>query len=224
LRLNSFVARATGVSRRAADGLIAEGRVTVNGSSAVIGQTIDPAIDQITLNGKALSAAPKLTVMLNKPAGYVVSRSGQGSRTIYDLLPAQLHALKPVGRLDKESSGLLLLTNDGELADRLTHPRYKKLKIYRVKLDRVLAPPDRRAAEQGIELPDGLSRLQLEPIGRDGRRWQVTLGEGRNRQIRRTFAALGYRVTALQRTAFGPYDLGDLTACKWQAVNNVSES
>src|SRR5690606_28032606 len=137
-------------------------------------------------------ATGTVTIMLNKPVGYVVSRAGQGSRTIYDLLPPEYHHLKPIGRLDKDSSGLLLLTNDGQLAQDLTHPQYQKIKIYEVELNIPPLQPHREtSSNHGVELDHGNSRLILDPLEDDGgRSWRFTMHEGRNRQIRRTFAAL----------------------------------
>jgi 23S rRNA pseudouridine2605 synthase len=152
--------------------------------------------------------------MLNKPEGYVSSRKGQGRPTIYDLLPLEYRRLKTVGRLDQNSSGLLLLTNDGDLAQQLTHPRFAKVKVYEVLLDRPLEPLHQQMiADIGIDLPDGKSQLGLEEMAtsEDARTtWRVTMREGRNRQIRRTFRALGYEVERLHRTDFGSYKLGDL--------------
>lgn len=166
----------------------------------------------MALDGRPITPAVKsLTILLNKPAGYVVSRDGQGSQTVYDLLPAEYHSLKPVGRLDKDSSGLLLMTNDGELANRLTHPRYAKEKVYEVTLDKTLAGEVIQSIRAGIQLEDGPSALQLKPLDASGRRWQVTMSEGRNRQIRRTFGACGYKVKALKRVRLGPYSLNRLT-------------
>lgn len=209
MRINRFIAASTSLSRRAADRAIEAGRVTVNGKPATIATAISPE-DQVSLDGQLLTAPTSAqTILLNKPAGYVVSREGQGSRTIYDLLPPELANLKPVGRLDKDSSGLLLLTNDGELAHQLTHPSFQKLKIYEVALDQPLQPLHRQMiTDVGIELQDGSSQLGLERLkDGDDKQWRVTLSEGRNRQIRRTFAALGYRVTRLHRTQFGNYHL-----------------
>lgn len=205
MRINAYVARSTGISRRAADKAVIEGRVQVNGRRAAIGQDIDNG-DSVTLDGQPVKAEPKIiTIMLNKPVGYVSSRQGQGSQTIYDLLPARYHQLKPVGRLDKDSSGLMLLTNDGGLANQLTHPRYGKVKIYAIELDKPLLPGDKTHLDRGVELDDGASHIQIQQI--DGQHLTVALKEGRNRQIRRTFAALGYTVTKLNRTRFGDYYL-----------------
>ena len=222
MRINKFIAQATGMSRRKADEAIASGRAAVNGVPATLGQdTADT--DTVSLDGQPVQAPVAVrrhTIMLNKPAGYVVSRNGQGSRTIYDLLPAGYHNLKPVGRLDKDSSGLLLLTDDGQLAHELTHPSKHKIKVYEVTLDKPLAPLHRQMiSDHGIALADGASRLQLERL-RDGddKRWRVTMYEGRNRQIRRTFAALGYGIASLHRIAFGLYRLNGLRQGSWQNV------
>lgn len=208
MRINKFVARATGLSRRAADGAIEEGRLMINGRPAAPGADVN-ASDTVIMDGKPLVLpAAATTVMLDKPAGYVCSRDGQGSRTVYDLLPSEFHGLKPVGRLDKDSSGLLLLTDDGDLANRLTHPRYEKAKVYEVELDKPLAAEDEARLEEGVRLDDGPSKLGVS--GLDGRSLTVTMSEGRNRQIRRTFKALGYDVVKLRRTRFGPYGLDRL--------------
>ncbi|HVW23600.1 MAG TPA: pseudouridine synthase [Candidatus Saccharimonadales bacterium] len=211
MRLNKFVAQATGMSRRAADAAIAENRVLVNGQAPQAGQQVSDQ-DKVTLDGQALSVQSLTTIILNKPVGYVVSRAGQGAKTIYDLLPANYHSLKPVGRLDKDSSGLLLLTNDGELANRLTHPRFEHRKVYEIRLDTALQPLHQQMINDiGVQLKDGRSQLQLVKL-EDATHWRVRMHEGRNRQIRRTFAALGYTVIDLHRTEFGNFSLSDLKA------------
>lgn len=220
MRINRFVAQASGLSRRAADAAVAAGRVRLNGSLPLTGQAVRDG-DTVTLDGQVLAVpAACTTVMLNKPTGYVCSRRGQGSRTMYDLLPPELCQLKPVGRLDKDSSGLLLLTDDGELANRLTHPRFGKQKVYEIELDQPLRPADRQQiATVGVSLEDGPSRLQLRPqAGSGGRGWLVTMREGRNRQIRRTFAALGHRVVKLHRIQFGSYELGAVPPGQFRTV------
>lgn len=215
MRLNKFLAQATGMSRRAADTAIFDGRVQVNNGQPSAGYDVQEA-DLVTIDGHQVTIkAETQTIILNKPKGYVCSRNGQGSKTIYELLPAELHHLKPVGRLDKDSTGLLLMTNDGELAHRLTHPSFQKVKMYTVGLDASLQPLHHQMiSDYGIQLEDGISKLQLEKM-QDARHWQVTIHEGRNRQIRRTFAALGYTVTKLHRTDFGPYTLGRLPTGKY---------
>lgn len=206
MRINRYLALATGFSRRDCDELIKSGRVSLNGQTADLGQEVNDG-DDLRLDDKSLSLPDHQIVLLHKPVGYVVSRSGQGNRTIYDLLPQELHNLKPVGRLDKDSSGLLLLTNDGILANSLTHPSKTKNKLYQVLLDKDLSTNDQNAITAGVKLNDGVSKLLLTGSGKS---WVVTMHEGRNRQIRRTFDALGYRVIKLHRTRFGPYELDNL--------------
>lgn len=220
MRINRFIAAATGLSRRAADTAIATGRVTVNGRSAATGYDVTDS-DTVMVDGRAVRLAKKQTILFNKPAGYVTSRDGQGSRTIYDLLPAELHHLKPIGRLDKYSSGLLLLTNDGDLAQQLTHPSHQKTKIYEVSLSKPLQPLHRQMiADIGINLEDGPSQLQLDRLqAENDTAWRITMREGRNRQIRRTFGALGYTVTKLHRTHFGPYALGEFRSGSYQQIS-----
>jgi 23S rRNA pseudouridine2605 synthase len=220
MRINKFVAQATGLSRRGADQAIAEGRVAINQARATPGDDVASS-DTVTFDGRSITPdVKKLTIMLNKPVGYVVSREGQGAQTIYDLLPEEYHQLKPVGRLDKDSSGLLLLTNDGELANQLTHPSYAKTKVYEISLNEPLEPLHQQMiSDHGVSLEDGPSRLILERLGGAGQDWRVTMSEGRNRQIRRTFAALGYSVNKLHRTHLGNYSLGDLQPSKFQEID-----
>jgi len=230
MRINQYVAVATGMSRRAADKAIARGRVSINGQVASVGTEV-ASNDTVTLDNRPIIHPGHInvvTIMFNKPVGYVCSRRGQGSKTIYDLLPSELHHLKPVGRLDKDSSGLLLLTNDGALAHELTHPSFQKEKIYEVEIDKPLKAKDReKITKSGINIGDDRhSQFQLQqPVisNQKSRKllvpnsyFLVTLTEGRNRQIRRTFATLGYHVKQLHRIAFGSYRLGQLESgnCK----------
>lgn len=209
MRINKYIAQATGISRRAADDAIQQGRVKVNGYPVQAGLAVVDG-DVVTLDGQALQPRQEhTTIILNKPTGYVVSREGQGSQTIYNLIPQNLHHLKPVGRLDKNSSGLLLLTNDGQLANRLTHPSFQKSKIYELLLNKPLQPEHLKTiTDTGVSLDDGISRFVLKPTA-NTKEWTAELKEGRNRQIRRTFEALGYRVVKLHRTKFGDYELPD---------------
>ncbi len=165
MRLNKFIAASTVLSRRAADAAINDGRVTVN--SLPPKQGVDIAdTDEVRLDGELISPRQgHTTIMLNKPVGYVCSRDGQGSHTIFELLPAEYQRLQPIGRLDKDSSGLLLLTDDGEFANQLTHPRYEKAKIYEVTLDKPLEPLHQQMiSDHGINLEDGLSRFSISKI------------------------------------------------------------
>ncbi len=223
MRINKYIALSTKLSRRKADQAVAEKRVKVNGQAASTGQEVTDQ-DSVTLNGHKISPVKQLvTIKLNKPVGYVVSRNGQGSQTIYDLLPRQFHKLNPIGRLDKDSSGLLLLTNDGDLIQELTHPTKQKQKIYSVELNKPLRRTDRQAIEQGVILEDGISKLQLNELNNmngstKGQTWQVSMHEGRNRQIRRTFEKQGYRVTKLHRQQMGKYKLANIKSGQWEYV------
>lgn len=219
MRINRFIAIATGLSRRAADKLADSGEIYVNGRRIKTGYIVSEH-DEVTLSGKQLRMPGEFsTVMLNKPAGYVCSRAGQGSKTVYNLLPLQYHNLKPVGRLDKDSSGLLLLTDDGGLAQTLTHPSHRKMKRYELKINKPIKPEDwEKITQKGVRLDDGVSKFDLHWLTKDGKQWTATLYEGRNRQIRRTFAALGYKVTKLHRTIFGDYQLGNLPPGKFRQL------
>ena len=221
-RLNKFLARQLGISRREADVLIENETVTINNTLATLGARITPS-DSINVAGAPVSHKPAALryIAHNKPVDYVCSRRAQGSTpTIYSLLPPEFHALKPVGRLDKDSSGLLLLTNDGDFAYRMTHPKFAKTKQYRVRLDRDLEPLHQQMiSDFGIDLDDGRSQLILTRLDDNRREWHITMSEGRNRQIRRTFTALGYTVTRLHRTNFGNYALGDINQGEWRKVN-----
>ena len=220
-RLNKFVALSLGVSRRKADELIEKGKIIVDGQPARLGQQISK-VNHVSYNGNSLKIQDKKLIALNKPIGYLCSRASQGGvPTIYELLPTSLHHLKPVGRLDKDSSGLILLTNDGDFAHQMTHPSFYKIKRYLVTLDQPLQPLHRQMINDfGVQLPDGPSRLTLErQHDGDDHRWIVQMSEGRNRQIRRTFAALGYTVTKLHRTDFGSYSLGGMKRGEWQEIN-----
>lgn len=222
-RLNKFLAERLGLSRRQADDAIAAGKVQVNGETAVLGSRIDND-DKVCYNGKMVPMEVGYTYLaLNKPVGYVCSRKRQGEfPTIYELLPEQYRNLKTVGRLDKDSSGLILMTNDGDFAFRMTHPGFAKTKIYEVELDRALAPLHQQMiGDFGVEIGDGVSKLGLERMDDTRKRWQVAMSEGRNRQIRRTFGALGYTVVELHRTEFGPYQLDGLEMGKFVGVKRV---
>ena len=209
-RLNKFLALQLGISRRQADELIEKGRISINGKAAKLGERFKEG-DEIKLGEKIISKTreEKKYVIFNKPRGYVCSRKKQGeNETIYAILPKEFSVLKPVGRLDKDSSGILLLTNDGDFAFQMTHPKFRKVKEYLVSLDTPLQPIHQQMiADFGINLPDGKSQLGLERLDDSRKNWKVIMSEGRNRQIRRTFSAIGYKVEELHRTVFGSYIL-----------------
>ncbi|MFC6617539.1 pseudouridine synthase [Deinococcus radiophilus] len=206
-RLQKVLARAGVASRRASEELIQSGRVTVNGQSATLGQQVGPG-DDVRVDGQPIQAqAHTVTYMLHKPAGYVTSASDElGRETVLDAMPA-VAGLHPVGRLDRDSEGLLILTTDGALTQRLTHPRYEHEKVYRVWCDP--EPSERGLAElrRGVELEDGFARAEVQaaPSGA-----LALLREGRKRQVRRMFAAIGCPVDRLLRYRVGGLWLGDL--------------
>ena len=218
IRLNKFLAERLGFSRREADDLILASKVTINGTPATLGARIDKN-DKVCYNKKIVPFETDfLYLAMNKPVGYVCSRRSQGDTpTLYELLPKKYATLKTVGRLDKDSSGLILLTNDGDFAFQMTHPKFHKEKVYEVTLDRPLEPLHQQMiSDYGVMLDDGPSRFVV--IKKSPNSYIVTLSEGRNRQIRRTFIALGYRVTSLHRTQFGKYQLSGLEPGKYVII------
>lgn len=222
-RLNKYIAFHLGLSRREADDLISTGKVAVNDQTAELGGRVE-AGQTVTVFGKPIVEKAAYTYLaLNKPAGYVSSRKQQGDNpTLYSVLPEEYHSLKPVGRLDKDSSGLLLLTDDGDFAYQMTHPKFYKVKTYTVTLGAALEPLHQQMiSDYGVQLEDGPSKLSLERIGEDRKTWIVTMHEGRNRQIRRTFASLGYDVRTLHRTSFGAYRLDTLEPGTFEIVSKL---
>ncbi|MEI7631976.1 MAG: pseudouridine synthase [bacterium] len=218
MRLNKWIAAHSLHSRRKADELIASGRVAVNEVTAILGTTADDD-SIVTIDGKRIGTKMnndvKVVLLLNKPIGYVCSRNGQGAPTVYGLLPLKYHHLDIAGRLDKDSSGLVILTNNGELMQQLTHPSFKKEKVYNTTLDHALSQADQASIESGVKLEDGLSSLKLSLISADKKQWQVTMHEGRNRQIRRTFALLDYDVINLSRLSVSEYTLNGIEEGKY---------
>jgi 23S rRNA pseudouridine2605 synthase len=210
VRLAKFLAHAGVASRRAAERLLAEGRVTVAGEVVT-----DPARDVdessgVALDGQQVAPEPHEVHALNKPAGVVsTARDTHGRPTVVELVRSR-RRLYPVGRLDADSTGLILVTNDGELAERLTHPRYGVEKVYRAKVQP--ARVSRRALDalrDGVELEDGMTAPARARQPRPGV-LEITIREGRKRQVRRMCEAVGHRVVELERVAFGPLGLRDL--------------
>jgi 23S rRNA pseudouridine2605 synthase len=209
VRLAKYLAHAGVASRRAAEGLIAEGRVTVGGETVT-----DPAHDVsersgVEVDGAPVSAEPREVWAVNKPAGIVSTAKEPGPRRAVTELVESERRLYPVGRLDADSTGLILLTNDGELANRLTHPRFEVPKTYRLRLARPPSDGEVKRLQDGVELEDGPTAPAL--VGRKGRReLEVTIREGRKRQLRRMAEAVGNEVEALTRIRIGSLELGDL--------------
>jgi len=218
-RLNKYIATNLGISRREADDLISAGQVFINGHPAVLGARVEESA-KVLVKGKTVQPTTMVCLTLNKPPGYVSSRRAQSTTpTLYELLPPEFQTLKTVGRLDKDSSGLILLTNNGDFAFTMTHPKFHKTKIYTVTLDHPLEPLHQQTiSDSGVTLTDGSSKFTLTSLDASRKNWQVQLTEGRNRQIRRTFGALGYTVTKLHRTNFGNYALGDLKSGEWSEI------
>jgi 23S rRNA pseudouridine2605 synthase len=219
MRIQRALARSGVASRRHAEELVASGRVTVNGEIARIGQSVDPVRDAIVVDGVRIAApataAEATWIVLNKPSGVMTTRRDpEGRRTVFDLVPDH-PGLTYVGRLDLLTEGVLLLTTDGEAAHKLTHPSSEVERTY---VAHVRGDADAAAAEameHGVELDDGLvipRRADARPLGRGRWLFQVTLAEGRNREVRRLCEALGLTVDRLVRTKFGPIELGELEA------------
>jgi len=206
-RLQRSLARAGYGSRRACEELIRAGRVTVNGLEAELGRKVDPTVDRIEVDGHMASVDPEARyLMINKPPGMVTTMDDpQGRPTIVDLIPDGPRVF-PVGRLDMDSEGLLLLTNDGELANHLTHPRYGVEKEYLVEVTGAPSPKDLAALRTGIDLDDGPARvLAVDIVGSSGERTalKVVMGEGRKREVRRLMEAVSHPVVRLVRVRLG---------------------
>lgn len=219
-KLNKVLARAGIASRRACEDLIRQGRVRVNGHPARIEDRVDASTDTIMVDRQTLPKAPrKLYIMLHKPRGYVTTVSDpQGRRTVTDLvqLPQRLY---PVGRLDYDSSGLLLLTNDGDLAQRLTHPSFHVPRIYLVSVRGDISPSVVEKLRRGVEIDDGVTApAQVEVVERALQQTllRITLFEGRKRQIRRMCKAVSHPVVDLHRIGLGTLRVGDLAVGRWR--------
>lgn len=220
MRLNRFLAAAGVGSRRHCDELIAAGRVTVNGRVCTDFSFQPNPTDHVKVGNKMVHQQGALHLVLHKPAGFVSTRSDPNARdTIFDLLPAHLPRLFNVGRLDAQSEGLLILTNDGDLAQRLTHPRFKVEKEYEVTLDRAWDPELAAKLLRGVVLDGQRAKLervfQIKPT-----LLRVILRQGINRQIRRMFYEIGYEVKRLVRVRIGNLSLGDLPRGHWRALTH----
>ncbi|MDA1010114.1 MAG: rRNA pseudouridine synthase [Chloroflexi bacterium] len=211
-RLQKILARAGYGSRRSAETVIAAGRVTVDGSVATLGTRADPDHARIAVDGEPIAVERReLTLALNKPVGYVVTANDEaGRRTVYELLPDAPAHLRYVGRLDADTSGLLLMTTDGELAHRLSHPRYEVEKEYEAWVTGVVAAPALNALRSGVVLEDGPTQpAMIERIAgaEPPTRVRLIIHEGRKRQVRRMFEAVGHEVFRLERRRVGPITL-----------------
>ena len=202
-RLNKYIASSGLCSRRKADELVESGAVMVNGKKVLeLGFSVQPK-DKVFVNGKLIHPVKHIYYRFYKPAGYITTAEDEkGRKTIYDLLPEELHNLKPVGRLDRESTGLLILTNDGDLINELTHPSVKVPKLYRVSINGKISQNDIDTMYKGIELEPGkkaYAQVDVLEINNNQTVLEVLLYQGMNRQIRRMFEYLGFEVLTLKR-------------------------
>ncbi len=222
-RLQRFLAEAGIAARRKAEALIVEGRVRVNGKVAELGSRVEPK-DRVEVDGKHVTVERKVYALLNKPRGCVSTLSDPDNRpTVMELLPKDGPRIYPVGRLDFNTEGLLLFTNDGDLANGLMHPRREVPKTYHAKLRSLLTDADVTALETGIEI-DGAMRKAVVAGGgtaENGKNsWvELTITEGRNRQVHRMLESLGHEISRLIRVGYGPLVVGDLRRAKWRPLS-----
>ena len=220
IRLNKYIANSGVCSRREADTLIQSGVVTVNGEVVTeLGTKVNVLTDDVRFNGERLKGEEKVYIVMNKPKGYVTTASDpHAEKTVMDILKGCPTRVFPVGRLDKNTTGVLMFTNDGEMAERLTHPSYNKKKIYQVVLDHPLTEEDKEKVLAGIELTDGVVAAdELEYIdARDHRQLGIEIHSGKNRIVRRIFESMGYEVKALDRVYFAGLTKKGLKKGDWR--------
>ena len=223
VRLNKFIANSGVCSRREADNFILAGVVTVNGEVVTeLGTKVNIATDDIRFNGERLKGESKVYIVMNKPKGFVTTASDpHADKTVMDLLKGCPTRVFPVGRLDKNTTGVLMFTNDGEIAEKLTHPSYDKKKIYQVSLDSKLRGEDYDKILSGIELSDGvIAADELEYIEEnDHRKLGIEIHSGKNRIVRRIFESLGYEVKALDRVYFAGLTKKGLKRGEWRFLS-----
>jgi 23S rRNA pseudouridine2605 synthase len=224
VRLQKFLADAGIASRRASEKLILDGSVSVNGKTVTeLGTKVDPQHDRVLVDGRAVKAKRKLYIAVNKPPGYICSRNDPAQRrAVHDLMPKEWATiLHSVGRLDFKSEGLIFYTNDGEFSLRLTHPRYGVRKKYMVSVKGEVTPEQIRTLEKGVYEADEVLRAERGRIIKSNNSHslvELTLSEGKNREVRRMFEVLGFEVERLQRVQIGPIKLGQLPRGKWRTL------
>lgn len=222
MRLQRFIALNSEYSRRKVERFIKDGKVLINSKNAELGQSINPKKDKVVLNGKLIEAKEeRITVMLNKPGGYITTKSDTHDRkTVMDLIPYK--DLFPIGRLDKDTEGLLLLTNDGDLANKLTHPKFEHEKEYFVELLKPISEQDAAKLENGIVL-DRKKTAPTKISLQNNNQLKIILHEGRKRQIKRMFEEIGNKVIYLKRLRIGKLKLGDLKLGEYKLIKNTNE-
>lgn len=223
VRLQKFLADAGIASRRASEQIILEGRVSVNGQTVrELGSKVDPLHDRVSLDGRAVKVKRKLYLAVNKPPGYICSRDDPENRkTVHALLPKEWTNLYSVGRLDFKSEGLIFYTNDGEFSLRLTHPRYGVRKKYLVTVKGEVTLEQIRSLQKGIFHEGEVLKAEAGRILKSNQSHSIvelTLTEGKNREVRRMFESLGFEVERLQRVQIGPVKLGQLPKGKWRTL------
>jgi len=224
IRVNRLRAENGIGARRKTEELITAGRVSINGQvTTELGARVNPSKDQVCLDGQPLTISPELIyIVLNKPRGYVVSHADeQGRDTIYKLLPPQASTLNYAGRLDKSSEGLLLLTNDGELINRLTHPNFKVEKVYRVEVTPALSRKSISQLREGVHIEGGITQsagVYVKSENPGGMTLKMVIKEGRKRQIRQMIESVGGKVRSLRRLQFGPLMLKNLAVGTWRPL------
>ncbi len=222
IRLQKYLSQAGVASRREAERLIGEGAVEVNGRTVTeMGTRVEAGKDIVTVRGKRISPEKKMYLLLHKPAGYICSmKDGYQRPLATELIKGVPERLYPVGRLDLDSEGLLILSNDGDFCQKLTHPRYRVEKTYRVSLRYPLTPAGARRLESGVILKNGYrtAPARVRIVSRGRKTVEITIREGKKRQVKRMLLAVNNRVDYLKRVAVGPLKLGDLPRGKWRKL------
>ena len=224
MRINKYLEQCGIGSRRYCDTLVSEGKVTVNGKKCVLGQDIDERRDSVLVEGKKISLVQKnLYFIMNKPKGYVCTvKDDKGRKTVMDLLPKTASRVVPVGRLDYDSEGLLIFTNDGELVNRLTHPRHEIPKTYILKVEGTVTEPMMNKLRNGVELDGKITNkcnIRVVSVDEKFTKISITITEGRNRQVRRMFEAVGKEVVFLKRIKIGELGLTGLDRGKCRPLS-----
>ena len=225
MRIQKFLSRAGVASRRKAEAMVLEGRVRVNGTVVTeLGTKVEPSRDHVEVDGTPVSLPDATWIRFHKPSGVLcTAEDTHGRRTIYDVLPREHRTLRYVGRLDLETEGLLLLTNDGDLANRLQHPRYRVEREYHVSVKGVPSEEDVARLREGVELDDGPARpVRVEVVApvKDNGNLKIVMTEGRKREVRRLMYAVGYPVVTLRRVRFGSVKLGHLPPGQWEELSS----
>ena len=223
VRVQKYLSQAGATSRRQAEAMLQDGRIAVNGQVvAELGVRVVPGTDVVSLDGQVVRPAPRRWVVFHKPVGILCTRTDpHGGETLYDVLPAWAARLRYVGRLDRDTSGLLLLTNDGDLAAALAHPAAGVEREYLAGVGARVTAQTIRALKAGVELEDGLAcPKRVRKVRLAGGEWGIglVLAEGRKREVRRLLKAVGHTATSLCRVRFGPFRLGALGAGAWRPV------